>query len=63
MLLLYQEAREDRMLDSIRKITTTTELPVEALTTLGVVGGFLFLLTHDFIHPLLVYVLQLFLSF
>jgi len=51
------------MLESIRKATTTIELPVEALTTVGVVGGFLFLLTHDFIHPVLVYGLQLFLSF
>ena len=51
------------MLDSIRKTAAAQDVPVEALTTVGVVGGFLFLLTHDFVHPLLVYGLQLFLSF
>jgi hypothetical protein len=51
------------MLDSARKSLAVPQVPVQALLTAGTVGSFLWLLAHDAIQPLLLYALQLYLTF
>jgi hypothetical protein len=51
------------MLDTIRKHVAIPHVPVKLLLSAGVVSGFGVLLAHDQIHPLVLYALQLYLSF
>ena len=50
------------MLQSIRKAVPAAAIPVEWLLAAGTVASFGWLLVQDRIHPLLIYVLQLYLS-
>ena len=51
------------MLDSIRKQVAVPEVPVKVLLSVGAVASFGWLLSQDVIHPIVVYALQLYLSF
>lgn len=51
------------MLEQVRKRLTIAALPVEWLLSLTTVGSFTWLLLNNQIHPLAVYLLQLYLSF
>ncbi len=52
------------MLDSVRKqVSVRAVVPVDALIGLGTVVSFVWLLAQDRIHPLAIYLLQLYLSF
>jgi hypothetical protein len=57
------EDEEDHMLDSIRKHVTIPYVPGRVLLSAATVGSFAWLLAHDMIHPLVIYALQLYLSF
>lgn len=51
------------MLESLLKQLTVPHVPVRALASTGVLGGFVWLLAQDLIHPLVVYLLELYLTF
>ncbi|HXO19036.1 MAG TPA: hypothetical protein VOA87_03830 [Thermoanaerobaculia bacterium] len=51
------------MLQSIRKHAAIPHVPVKLLLSLGTLTSFAVLLTHDLVHPIFVYALQLYLSF
>ncbi|MGE5233201.1 MAG: hypothetical protein ACM3OB_03750 [Acidobacteriota bacterium] len=52
------------MLESLRRaVVVIPQVPVQWLLTIGTVASFGWLLTQDLIHPLVVYCLQLYLSF
>ena len=53
------------MLESLRKQFTIAlpQVPVRALLSVGSIGSFAFLLAQDQVHPFVVYLLQLYLSF
>jgi hypothetical protein len=51
------------MLESIRKHVAIPALPGTLLLTLATVTSFGVLLAHDLVHPVVVYALQLYLSF
>jgi hypothetical protein len=51
------------LLQSIRKAVPVAEVPVEWLLATGTVVSFGWLLVQDRIHPLVIYCLQLYLSF
>ena len=51
------------MLQSVRKIISIPELPVQTLLSAGVLVSFLWLLLHNRIHPVIIYCLQLYLQF
>jgi hypothetical protein len=53
------------MLDSARKFVAfaAPQVPVKALLSLACAGSFAFLLAQDHIHPVVVYLLQLYLAF
>src|SRR5436309_13000874 len=51
------------MLQSIRKHVAIPALPGTLLLTLATVTSFGVLLAHDLVHPVVVYALQLYLSF
>jgi hypothetical protein len=55
--------RRNRMLDSVRKHVTIPYVPGRVLLSAATVGSFAWLLAHDMIHPLVIYALQLYLSF
>ncbi len=38
-------------------------VPVRTAASAGVVGSFVWLLAHDLVHPLVVYLLEIFLTF
>ena len=43
--------------------TAVPRLPVRVMASAGVVSSFVWLLAHDLIHPLVVYLLELYLTF
>ena len=51
------------MLESIRRVVTVPEIPVKALLSVGTLISFVWLLGQDLIHPLAIYLLQLYLAF
>lgn len=51
------------MLEQVRKRITVASLPLEWLLSVTSVGSFTWLLLQNQIHPLAVYLLQLYLSF
>jgi hypothetical protein len=54
--------RRNVMLDSVRKHVAVPEIPVKALLSVGSLASFGWLLSHDLIHPIVIYALQLYLS-
>jgi hypothetical protein len=53
------------MIESIRKVKVAAlpAVPAPALFSAVAIGSFAWLLLHDRVHPLVVYCLQLYLSF
>jgi len=51
------------MLESVKKLVAVPEIPVQWLAMAGTAVGFGWLLFQDRIHPLVVYCLQMYLSF
>ena len=52
------------MLDSVRKqVATIPHVPVKVLLSVGSIASFGWLLAHDLVHPIVIYALQLYLSF
>ena len=53
------------MLESLRKqaAVVVPQIPAKLLLSIGCVGSFAVLLAQDRVHPLVVYLLQLYLSF
>ena len=51
------------MLQSIRKHVAIPAIPVKLVLSAGALASFGVLLAHDQIHPLVLYALQLYLSF
>jgi hypothetical protein len=52
------------MLDSVRKhVVAVPHVPGKVLLSAATIGSFGWLLAHDLVHPLVIYALQLFLSF
>jgi hypothetical protein len=51
------------MFDLVRKHVAIPHVPVRILLSVGTVAGFAGLLAHDMVHPLVIYALQLYLSF
>jgi hypothetical protein len=55
--------RRNVMLDSIRKQVAVPYVPVKVLLSVGSLASFGWLLSHDLVHPIVIYALQLYLSF
>jgi hypothetical protein len=55
--------RRNAMLDSVRKHVAVPDVPVKVLLSVGSLASFGWLLSHDLVHPIVIYALQLFLSF
>jgi hypothetical protein len=55
--------RRNAMLDSVRKYVAIPDVPVKVLLSVGSLVSFGWLLSHDLVHPIVIYALQLFLSF
>lgn len=51
------------MLGSLLKHLFIPHLPVRVVASIGVVGSFGWLLAHDLIHPLVIYLMELYLTF
>ncbi len=51
------------MLGSLLKHLSVPHLPMRAVASAGVVSSFVWLLAHDLIHPLVIYLLELYLTF
>lgn len=51
------------MLDTLRKQLSIPQIPVRALSSAGVIGSFVWLLANDLVHPVAVYLLELYLTF
>jgi len=51
------------MLGTLLEKLALPRLPVRAAASAGVAGSFIWLLAHDLIHPLVVYLLELYLTF
>ncbi|MGD2114296.1 MAG: hypothetical protein PVG07_04530 [Acidobacteriota bacterium] len=51
------------MLGSLLERLSIPHLPVRAVASAGVVSSFVWLLGHDLIHPLVLYLLELYLTF
>lgn len=52
------------MLESIRnKSVAIPQIPTKAIWSVSTIGSFLWLLSQDLVHPLMVYLLQLYLTF
>jgi hypothetical protein len=51
------------MLGTLLEKLALPRLPVWAAASAGVAGSFVWLLAHDLIHPLVVYLLELYLTF
>jgi hypothetical protein len=57
-------SRRNAMLDSVRKhAVAVPHVPGRVLLSAATIGSFGWLLAHDLVHPLVIYALQLFLSF
>jgi len=50
------------MIDSLRKVASLPDISLQAVLSAGVVAGFVWLLVQNGVHPIMVYVLQLYLS-
>jgi hypothetical protein len=55
--------RRIAMLDSVRKHVAVPYIPGKVLLSAATLASFGWLLAHDQVHPLVIYALQLFLSF
>jgi hypothetical protein len=55
--------RRNVMLDSVRKHVAVPYVPVKVLLSVGSLASFGWLLSHDLVHPIVIYALQLYLSF
>ena len=56
--------RRNAMLDSVRKhAAAVPDVPIKVLLSVGSLASFGWLLSHDLVHPIVIYALQLFLSF
>jgi hypothetical protein len=51
------------MIDLVRRQTAVAQIPVRVLLSIGTLASFGWLLANDQIHPLVIYALQLYLSF
>jgi hypothetical protein len=51
------------MLDSVRKRVAVPHVPVKMLLSVGTLASFGWLLSHDLIHPIVIYALQAYLAF
>lgn len=51
------------MLGTLLEKLAVPRLPVRVAASAGVVGSFVWLLAHDVVHPLVVYLLELYLTF
>lgn len=51
------------MLGSLLKHLSVPHLPMRTVASAGVVSSFVWLLAHDLIHPLVIYLLELYLTF
>jgi len=52
------------MLDSLGKhVVAWPRVPAQTLLTAGTVASFTWLLSHNWIHPIIVYALQVYLTF
>jgi hypothetical protein len=51
------------MLESIRAAVAVPRLPAQALLSVGTVVSFGWLLANDLIHPVVIYLFELYLSF
>ncbi|HET9228891.1 MAG TPA: hypothetical protein VFR31_19590 [Thermoanaerobaculia bacterium] len=51
------------MLDSVHKQVAVPYVPGKVLLSVATMGSFGWLLAHDLVHPVVIYALQLFLSF
>jgi hypothetical protein len=54
--------RRNVMLDSLRKHAAVPYVPVKVLLSMGSLASFGWLLSHDLVHPIVIYALQLYLS-
>jgi hypothetical protein len=55
--------RRNAMLDSVRKHVAIPQVSGKVLLSVGTLTSFGWLLFHDSIHPIVIYALQLYLSF
>lgn len=55
--------RRNAMLDSVRKHVAVPYVPVKVLLSVGSLASFGWLLSHDLVHPIVIYALQVYLSF
>jgi hypothetical protein len=61
---LYRATEEERpMLESIRASVALPRVPSRALLSAGTVASFGWLLANDLIHPVVIYLFELYLSF
>lgn len=51
------------MLESVRKSVAAPQIPAKVVFSAGTLGSFLWLLTQDLIHPIVIYLLQIYLVF
>ena len=51
------------MLESIRRVVTVPRVSVAQILSIGAVLTFVWLLAHDQIHPLAIYLAQIYLMF
>lgn len=52
------------MLESIRsKSVAIPQIPAKAIWSVSTIGSFLWLVSQDLVHPLVVYLLQVYLTF
>jgi hypothetical protein len=58
-----QGKEKSAMLGSLLKQLSVPHLPVRIMASAGVVSSFVWLLAHDMIHPLVIYLMELYLTF
>lgn len=51
------------MLDLVRKHVAIPHVPAKVLLSVAALGSFGWLLAHDLVHPIVIYAVQLYLSF
>jgi hypothetical protein len=59
----WERMRRTRMPDLVRKSIAIPQLPVKVLLSAATLASFGWLLAHGLVHPVVVYALQLYLSF
>jgi len=60
---VMQGKEKSAMLGSLLKQLSVPHLPVRVMASAGVVSSFVWLLAHDLIHPLVIYLMELYLTF